>query len=172
MKHWCRDSKFDCSVLFSRYCMIMSKQSGHLFLTLPKYFGRTFLVQRRSIFAGDMVMWSSEKVTSALVIVSVLTGFPVLSPMSSVRFSWVLPTFPLRICFFHSQSSPMNEFHRQMRNWSWSPVTGMMVTDCYLQSWTDLRVPTDPSFRFGLCVVSRFDMSHSICQFPHSPVGA
>ena len=21
-----------------------------------------------------------------------------------------------------------------------------MVTDCYLQSWTDLRVPTDPSF--------------------------
>ena len=31
-----------------------------------------------------------------------------------------------------------------------------MVTDGHSPSWTDLRVPTDPSFHFGWCVVSRW----------------
>ena len=34
-------------------------------------------------------------------------------------------------------------------------VTALMMTDCHLQSWTDLRVPTDPSFYFGCYFVSR-----------------
>ena len=34
-------------------------------------------------------------------------------------------------------------------------LTALMVTDCHFQSWTDLRVLTDPSFHFGCCVFSR-----------------
>ena len=45
-------------------------------------------------------------------------------------------------------------------------VTALMVADCHLQSWTDLRVPTDPSFYFGWCVVSRcFTLSTWASQF-------
>ena len=29
------------------------------------------------------------------------------------------------------------------------PVTALVVTDCYPQYWTDLRVSSDPSFCFG-----------------------
>ena len=46
-----------------------------------------------------------------------------------------------------------------------------MVTDCHLQSWTDLRLPADPSFHFGwwvcLDVKCTLDMSLPICQVPH-----
>ena len=31
MKQWCRYSEFDCSVFFSKYCRIVSKQPGHFF---------------------------------------------------------------------------------------------------------------------------------------------
>ena len=74
VKHWCRNCKCNCSVFFSKYGRIISKQSVHLFSKLRNDFGRTLLVRRRRTHANDMVSCPLEKMTSALKIVSVLSS--------------------------------------------------------------------------------------------------
>ena len=84
-------------------------------------------------------------------------------------------SFPSRTCLFHSRTLPKSRFHHQRRDSIMIsiPVTSlMMMTDCHLQSWTDLRVPTGPSFYFWMlrCLEVKYNSRHEppqFCPVPH-----
>ena len=115
MKHWCQDSEFDCSVFFSKYCRI-AKQSDHLFdisKQLSSYFtGLTSIHSRK--WHGSVTVGEEDIGIHICFGLASATGFPVLSPMSSVSFSWVSSVIPVTYLFilFTIMSSIVS--------WSWS----------------------------------------------------
>ena len=115
MKHWCQDSEFDCSVFFSKHCRI-AKQSDHLFDTskqLSSYFtGLTSIHSRK--WHGSVTVGEEDIGIHICFGLASATGVPVLSPMSSMSFSWVSSVIPVTYLFilFTIMSSIVS--------WSWS----------------------------------------------------
>ena len=116
-------------------------------LALLLCFCRTSPVQRRCSFAGDMVMWSSDKATPALVFVSVLLQQPVSRYGLQCHRCGSHGFF--RHFFYVFVDYIQNHHPKASSIAKWGVDTAFMVTDCHLQYWTDLCVPTDPSFHFG-----------------------
>ena len=78
-------------------------------------------------------------------------SLPALAPISSLRCSCI--SFDISVTYLFNPflfiTQEMRSVAKQGVDSDLNSVTALVVTDCYLQYWTDLRVSTDPFFYFG-----------------------
>ena len=171
-KHRCQDPEFDCSVFFSKYWRIVSKQSDHLFDTseqLLSYFPRSTSIHSRRWYGNVTV---EEEVVGIDVCfgLALATSFRVQSPMSSMWSSWVSSVSSVTNLFtpFTPRSSSMNECHLQ-RSWSWSRFRKGLATSTAGPIFVFPRIhpfTLDDELSRGT-VYSRREPPSPIFQVPH-----
>ena len=143
-KHPCQNFEFNCSVFLSKCWRIILKQSGHLF---RHFYAICVKLSWFNVDPLRLMIWQRYRRRSRRHWCLFRSCFN--NKFSCTVFDAVLLGF-----FSHFLHVLVNSVHdhdpgtSSIAKWvvhDLDSVTALMITNCYLHSWTDLRVSTDPT---------------------------